>query len=139
MKASSTSTCPSSTVDRAAGTAPYGYLTKPHNIREPRASEEKFRNAFDFAPLGMAMVGHEGDTRTDTDTVTVTATEKHRPDLEDLDRFKQINDRCRRGALGVRAPRGAGWSKQRAPLRGATWRGISTTWPPNCAKAAPNC
>ena len=72
------------TVNRAAQAAPYGYLTKPYNVKELRAaihvafakanadeqvraaevklraSEEKFRNAFDFAPLGMAIVGMDG-------------------------------------------------------------------------------
>ena len=65
------------TVRRAARTAPFGYLTKPYEPRELKAaidiaihnanierqlaaSEQRFRNAFDHAPLGMAMVSPTG-------------------------------------------------------------------------------
>lgn len=65
------------TVQRAAQTSAYGYLTKPfqakelkaaiaiaiHNAdieRRLQASEQRFRNAFDHAPLGMAMVSPTG-------------------------------------------------------------------------------
>ncbi len=60
----------SRTVERAARTGAYGYVTKPFNARELRAaievalhkrrSEEKFRAAFDFAPAGMALVALDG-------------------------------------------------------------------------------
>lgn len=66
------------TVQRAAGVAPYGYLTKPYQSKELRAgievalakarqerplraSEQRFRRAFDGAPLGMALVSFGGE------------------------------------------------------------------------------
>jgi PAS domain S-box-containing protein len=64
-------------VQRAAQTTPYGYLTKPFQAKELqaaidialykssierqlRASEERFRQAFDHAPLGMAIIAPTG-------------------------------------------------------------------------------
>jgi PAS domain S-box-containing protein len=73
-----TSHSDASTVQRAADTGPYGYLTKPYQLKELRAgievalskahierqlraSEERFRVAFEHAPLGMALVSLTGE------------------------------------------------------------------------------
>lgn len=40
--------------DAATATTPYGYLAKPVQTHELRASEERFHDAFELAPVGMA-------------------------------------------------------------------------------------